>query len=228
METVISEQIDEGRRRILRLLEDGGGKVLGGYRASYEQVTIYHLEKHNPQMLVIVFSNVNDVDQTVTVQAVEAIPFLPQIHDHPINLLINIGEHISEIKRLAVDIVSFKLPLPPQQAFLLEIAENPNSTLTQAILSVCHKQVCLCPLMFTVGCVEWIDTPVVPTKPMSHISYSYEPKGGWNQRKHGRLMLTALRQFLPFGQIRAIIEEVRERAETEEFIFEQYERMRGE
>lgn len=120
------------------------------------------------------------------------------------------------LKKLALEIVTRKYPVPPMWKYLLKLRDNPKELETQAYVNACENSDCLCSLFFSTGCLQILDNP---------IEGLYTPYELIN-RTFFRLLANALRQTLSPTQMKGLLEEAKETKDLEDGLLRTYDERR--
>lgn len=71
--------------------------------------------------------------------------------------LLRASTDIEKVKQVFEDIMTNKYPSPIQLKYLQFYVDNPDDLLTEAVINVCKRNDCLCPLFFSsLSCVEFV------------------------------------------------------------------------
>jgi hypothetical protein len=98
-------------------------------------------------------------------------------------------------------VLTGSIPTPEQRRNLEIIVNNPDSPVTQAMIDVCMRNDCVCPLALTIGCLDFIRQAV-------------EPRGrgrGWSvvplqQKKSVQRAISALLRHCSYSELMRWIE----------------------
>jgi CxxC motif-containing protein len=181
-------------------------ELLCSYRRGADQAGIY-LIHGNPPKLRIEYHKVDIMDPELkiikTVRIEEA-----ELNEKPLRLDKVCMEEKPKLMKLFEDVISGKYPRPDQVRNLIALSKDGTSVITEVIMKFCREQVCLCPLWYVGGCLEFCPYPI------QGISYFYEPVP-LHLKKPFQLLFSALRQVSTMDEFREIMDKLKARMEIE-------------
>jgi len=181
------------------------------FRNGFEQCEVVGLQNS----LLIIRSNLDGAGNAKVVEREEW-----KFNETPLDLTKDLSEDdVRKLKELFEQIITRKVPVPSQISNLLKLSASPDDVRTQAILKFCSKSECLCPLFYTIGCVELLDNPIVANLETSH--YVHNPQR-IVQRKCIEMIMHSLRQKISWSEFMTILNKIKEREETEDVLVERY------
>ena len=136
----------------------------------------------------------------------------------PIDLTGEIEEYTDFITEdILPRIETFGYPDAHQQKFLDNMSENPSDPATIAYLRSCNNSKCLCPLFFSLSCVEFHTESIEKTGK----DLSFTPQEGMRKRPIKRIV-TSLRQELSSDELQRALGKIKNRKDREDVLLGSY------
>lgn len=162
-------------------------KLIGSARVGDIQAGVYS----DDEKLYIVVSRVIIGEEEPEILGVEEFDLI----DKPKNLF---DATVSEIKSWLSDILTAMYPYPEQRKNLELLVTIPDSPVTQALIETCLVSDCVCPLAYSIGCIEYVPKAIVPKIP-SNKRFDVLPS---LQKKSVGRALSSLRRYVSWEELR--------------------------